>query len=53
MIEFHINHFASGSIPDVGSSRTIKSGFPSKAIAIYTFHLLPPERFIKYVFVNS
>ena len=38
----HSKRLATGSIPDVGSSRKITGGSPIKAIAVLNLRLLPP-----------
>jgi len=42
---FHINLLAAGSIPADGSSNKTTNGFPSMAIAVYSFLLFPPESY--------
>jgi len=40
--EFHNIRLATGSMPELGSSKKIKSGSPHNAIAVLNFLLLPP-----------
>jgi hypothetical protein len=38
----HIRRLAAGSIPVVGSSRKMRAGSPTRAMAVLSFLLLPP-----------
>ena len=40
-----MNLLVSGSIPLEGSSKIIRFGFESKAIANWSFRLFPPDKF--------
>ena len=42
VIAFQTNRLVTGSIPLVGSSRKTTGGWPTRAIAVLSFLLLPP-----------